>query len=150
MILSRIEHIILDDFPLTLVPVIRFLISQHQHLCSKVAGNYYHTGLNVHYQIIEQINLDLTHYWQSHSKIFSLFVVLEGEEIIDINDKSDLTPASPYNSQRDLFLYTGHAQTRIRLKKNNVLILSPEDAYRFHYIPNIKIKKVSFQIPLFL
>ncbi len=136
MILTRFDRIVLDDLPVNIAEALE-----------RVLNDYNYLEDNPDYILINNFYEDENIYWQSHSACIYCYIILSGQEIITINDISDLDEVKKYDSKSDSALYRGKEQVRIRLKKDNIVVLYPEDAYKFHYIPGVPCRKVLVKIP---
>lgn len=140
MILTRTDRIIIDNFPEFLANPLEKLTWKNGLLKDLALAIYTEEKEEFTYLIEEYNHKDDTFSrWRSHRQ-YIYIIIISGEEIIDINDISELTIIHKYNTKTDQILYSGTSQTRIRLKENNIIILYPEDAYRIHYTPNSFIK----------
>ena len=148
MILTRTDRIIIDDLPQSLPSSLGDLTWNNDLLKDLVPDVYTVENEDFTY-LIEEYNHkdDALSHWRSHRQYIYIYIIVSGEEIIDINDISELRVIQKYNTKTDQILYSGSSQTRIRLKENNIMILYPEDAYRIHYDPNSFIKKCTIKIP---
>ncbi len=148
MILTRTDRIIIDDLPGCLAKVLGQLTWKNDLLKDLAPATYTIEKEDFTY-LIEEYNHkdDALSHWRSHRQYIYIYIIVSGEEIMEVNDISELRIIQKYNSKTDQILYTGSSQTRIRLRENNIVILYPEDAYRIHYNPNSCIKKCTIKIP---
>ena len=148
MILTRTDRIIIDDLPGCLAKVLGQLTWKNDLLKDLAPATYTIEKEDFTY-LIEEYNHkdDALSHWRSHRQYIYIYIIVSGEEIMEVNDISELRIIQKYNSKTDQILYTGSSQTRIRLRENNIVILYPEEAYRIHYNPNSFIKKCTIKIP---
>ena len=148
MILTRTDRIIIDDLPGCLAKVLGQLTWKNDLLKDLAPATYTIEKEDFTY-LIEEYNHkdDALSHWRSHRQYIYIYIIVSGEEIMEVNDISELRIIQKYNTQTDQILYTGSSQTRIRLRENNIVILYPEEAYRIHYNPNSFIKKCTIKIP---
>ena len=76
-------------------------------------------------------------FFESHKKYIDVQFILEGEEIIEVNNSNNLNVNYQYNELLDLIKYDDSASSVIKLKKGDVAIFYPEDAH----MPCLKIVK---------
>ncbi len=148
MILTRTDRIIIDDLPESLPRALRDL-TWKDGLLKDLAPAIYTVEKEKFTYLIEEYNHkdDALSHWRSHRQYIYIYIIISGEEIIEVNDISELTILQKYNAKTDQILYSGAPQTKIHLKENNIVILYPEDAYRIQYNLNSFIKKCTIKIP---
>lgn len=149
MILTRTDRIIVDNLPKELIQALNFFTWNSHILTESIPNTHTVKQESFSYFIEEYTHKDnISSHWRSHRQYIYVYIIISGEEIMDINDISELQVLQQYNSKSDQILYSGYSQTRIRLIEKNIVVLYPEDAYRIHYHPNSLIKKCVIKIPL--
>jgi len=69
-------------------------------------------------------------FFESHKQYIDVQFILEGEEIIEVANSSDLSIDMPYSDEMDLMKYTMTNNSSIlKLQKGDVAIFYPEDAH---------------------
>jgi len=69
-------------------------------------------------------------FFESHKQYIDVQFILEGEEIIEVANSSELSIDMPYSNEMDLMKYTMTNNSSIaKLKKGDVAIFYPEDAH---------------------
>lgn len=69
-------------------------------------------------------------FFESHRKYIDVQVVLEGEEVIELEDISRLTVSQPYLEERDVIKYADTpAASRLVLRAGDAAILYPVDGH---------------------
>ncbi len=86
--------------------------------------------------------------WESHKKYLDVHVILEGEEIVNISDNSQMNVTKEYDETGDYMLHSGIKQQSIHLKKGCFLVLYPNEVHQTAvYFDKINsISKVVFKI----
>jgi biofilm protein TabA len=86
--------------------------------------------------------------WESHKKYLDVHVILEGEEIVNISDSSQMNVTKEYDDTGDYMLHSGIKQQSIHLKKGSFLVLYPNEVHQTAiYVDKINsISKVVFKI----
>lgn len=148
MILSRYNRLVIDELPNNIASAIEFFNKNYISLKNEKKISY--PNDNLEYHIIRNFLEDDIIYWQSHRQYIYCYIILSGQEIIEVNDIADLEQLQDYHSKSDTILYRGMSQSRIRLKEDNIIIINPEDAYRFHYIPKFPCVKLLIKIPFII
>ncbi len=69
-------------------------------------------------------------FFESHKQYIDVQFILEGEEIIEVANSSELSIDMPYSNEMDLMKYTmTNNSSIVKLKKGDVAIFYPEDAH---------------------
>jgi len=69
-------------------------------------------------------------FFESHKQYIDVQFILEGEEIIEVANSSELSIDMPYSDKMDLMKYTmTNNSSIVKLKKGDVAIFYPEDAH---------------------
>ena len=69
-------------------------------------------------------------FFESHKQYIDVQFILEGEEIIEVANSSELSIDMPYSNEMDLIKYTmTNNSSIVKLKKGDVAIFYPEDAH---------------------
>jgi len=69
-------------------------------------------------------------FFESHKQYIDVQFILEGEEIIEVANSSELSIDMPYSKEMDLMKYTmTNNSSIVKLKKGDVAIFYPEDAH---------------------
>ena len=77
-------------------------------------------------------------FFESHKQYIDVQFILEGEEIIEVANSSELSIDIPYSNEMDLMKYNmTNNSSVIKLKKGDVSIFYPEDAH----MPCVKLNK---------
>lgn len=75
-------------------------------------------------------------FFESHKKYIDVQFILDGEEIIEVDNISNLNETFSYNDEMDLIKYNDSKfSSSIKLKKGDIAIFYPEDAH----MPCVKI-----------
>ena len=74
--------------------------------------------------------------WESHIKYLDVQVMLDGEEYIAVNNIKNMKKKSK-DQKNDIIFFIGDELFKIPLKKDDILILYPEDVH----MPGLKIRK---------
>ena len=77
--------------------------------------------------------------WESHIKYLDVQVMLDGEEYIAVNNIKNMKKKSK-DQKNDIIFFIGDELFKIPLKKDDILILYPEDVH----MPGLKIRKSIF------
>lgn len=77
--------------------------------------------------------------WESHIKYLDVQVMLDGEEYIAVNNIKNMKKKSE-DQKNDIIFFVGDELFKIPFKKNDILILYPEDVH----MPGLKIRKSIF------
>ncbi len=136
----------IDELPKNLAEGLEFLGDNYYSLMRTKTID--HPNDNLSYEILREFLNKESVYWHSHQQYIYCYFIISGEEIIEVNDVDELSVVRNYNKKTDTIIYNGIAQSRIRLKRNSIIILNPEDAYRFHYVPKQPCTKILIKIPL--
>lgn len=113
----------------------------------------YHRLKNYDLNVFEKIDLDENNFaleqtymskdkekcfFESHKQNIDVQFILEGEEIMEVDNINNLSETFPYNEKMDLIKYNNSKfSSSIKLKKGDVAIFFPEDAH----MPGIKVMK---------
>jgi len=68
--------------------------------------------------------------WEAHRKYIDVHIILEGEELVFINDIANMTISTSYNETEDVELFEGYEKHQVVLKKGNFLILYPNEVHK--------------------
>src|SRR5690606_4667173 len=66
--------------------------------------------------------------WEAHKKYLDLHLIIEGEEIVEITDISQMVPTSNY--VEDYQLFNGDCRNQIHLRKGDFLLLFPNEVHK--------------------
>ncbi len=146
MILTRYDRLMIDELPKNVAEGLDFLTDNYYSIMREKKIDY--PNKNLSYEILRDFLDDEQINFRSHREFIYCYFILSGEEIIEINDVDELDIFQEYNKKSDCLLYKGLAQSRIRLQRNSIIILYPEDAYRFHYVPKYPCTKFLIKIPI--
>lgn len=88
--------------------------------------------------------------WEAHQKYLDIHVIIEGQEIVNISDISNMDVSQKYNSEGDYSLFTGKKEQTIVLKERDFLILYPNEVHQTAVKLKNKtaVKKIVFKIKL--
>ncbi len=69
-------------------------------------------------------------FFESHRKYIDVQVIVEGEELMEVEDISRLTVSQAYNLERDFFKYADTATASVlRMRAGDIAIFFPEDGH---------------------
>lgn len=69
-------------------------------------------------------------FFESHRRYIDVQVIVEGEELMEVEDVSRLAIATPYNPDRDLLKYADTAVASVlRMRAGDVAVFFPEDGH---------------------
>jgi len=68
--------------------------------------------------------------WEAHRKYIDIHYILEGEEIVHVNDISNMEVSKLYNEGHDYELFNGEKKEELKLKKGSFLILYPNEVHK--------------------
>jgi len=79
-------------------------------------------------------------FFESHKQYIDVQCIVEGEEMIELENSANLKSNFPYNQEKDLIKYdTPINSSSLKLQKGDVAIFFPDDAH----MPCIKVDKES-------
>ncbi len=112
---------------------------EHQRLLNLNAGAFKQEKLEGSSFALEQVYISKDRkecFFESHKQYIDVQFILEGEEIIEVINSSDLHIDLAYDEDKDVIKYkdTSNA-SQIKLKKGDVAVFFPEDAH----MPCLKI-----------
>ena len=107
-------------------------------------------GMRAEVQEYETMPADTCRF-ESHRKYFDIQYVASGEECMGYIRQSDLTPAEPYDAERDLAFYE-EPQTagRVHLRAGDFAIVSPDDGHKPRCIGDAPclVRKIVVKVPV--
>lgn len=68
--------------------------------------------------------------WEAHEVYDDVHCVLEGEELVQISSRTQMTAKDSYNSEGDYQFFDGEAQSHLVLKLGLVLICGKDDVHK--------------------
>lgn len=69
-------------------------------------------------------------FFESHRKYIDVQVIVEGEELMEVEDVSRLVVSDPYNPERDLIKYADTATASVlRMRAGDVAVYFPTDGH---------------------
>lgn len=69
-------------------------------------------------------------FFESHRKYIDVQVIVEGEELMEVEDVSRLVVSDPYNPERDLIKYADTATASVlRMRAGDVAVYFPADGH---------------------
>lgn len=88
--------------------------------------------------------------WESHKKYLDVHVILEGEEIINVSEISQMEISKPYVADSDYMLFNGIKEQSIHLTKGSFLVLYPNEVHQTAVMIEHEsaVKKVVFKLML--
>ncbi len=75
--------------------------------------------------------------FEGHRHYIEMHYYLDGQEKVDVADKSKLQASTPYSNKTDKEYFSGTGQT-LELYKGQVIIFCNDKAYRFHGDNHVK------------
>ena len=107
-------------------------------------------GMRAEVQEYETVPADTCRF-ESHRKYFDIQYVASGEECMGYIKRSELTPAEPYDEERDLAFYE-EPQTsgRVHLRTGDFAIVSPDDGHKPRCIGDAVclVRKIVVKVPV--
>lgn len=83
--------------------------------------------------VIEQVfqaRLRPEGFFESHRKYIDVQLIVEGEELMEVDDVSRLTVSDPFNPERDLIKYRDTATASVlKMRVGDVAVFFPEDGH---------------------
>ncbi|OAV44299.1 YhcH/YjgK/YiaL family protein [Lewinella sp. 4G2] len=82
--------------------------------------------------------------WEAHRKYVDVHLILEGEEMVFVNDIQSMKSSKPYVNADDYELFVGEAKDEVVLRKGMFLVLYPNEVHKtsvHHAKPN-QVSKV--------
>lgn len=147
MILTRLDRMITDDYTSDVAEALEYFCAHKTSIINQDPDSYI-VNEQITYTIhSSEPKTNILSKWESRT-CKTVHIILEGEEIMDISDIDDLTSLQNHRISPHIQYYEGFAQTRVQLRKHNIIILFPEDAYRESHNPSQKIKKCIFYIKI--
>lgn len=88
--------------------------------------------------------------FENHKKYIDIHLMIEGSEIIGLNEESNLDRITDYAPAEDFELFTGKPNGEVTLQRGEFLLLFPGEIHVTggHIGEKTKIKKVVYKIPL--
>ncbi|MBC7915279.1 MAG: YhcH/YjgK/YiaL family protein [Pyrinomonadaceae bacterium] len=86
--------------------------------------------------------------WEAHRKYLDIHVILEGEELVEIGDISNMEPTKEYED--DYQLFKGNKEHSLRLLPGKFLILFPNEVHKTGVKTKhcVGVKKIVFKLLL--
>jgi len=115
--------------------------------------NSHPTKLNPPFKAIpleyETSSLDFSKF-ENHKKYIDIHLMVNGSEIIGINEESNLDKLTEYHEENDFQLFTGKPKEKITLHQGEFILLFPGEIHVTggQIDKKTKIKKMVFKIPL--
>jgi len=133
----------------------RYLINDH---FEKFKENFRNsnslpTKLNLPFKAIpleyETGSLDFSKF-ENHEKYIDIHLMIDGNEIIGLNEESNLDYLTEYNVENDFQLFTGEAKEEIALHQGEFLLLFPGEIHVTggRFVENEIVKKIVYKIPV--
>lgn len=91
-------------------------------------------------------------FFESHRTYIDVQVIVEGEELMEVEDISRLVVSAPYNPERDLIKYADAAAASVlRMRTGDVAIFYPEDGHMpsLHWRGTGLVRKTVVKVPVF-
>ena len=105
MILTRTDRIIVDNLPKELIQALNFFTWNSHILTESIPNTHTVEQESFSYFIEEYTHKDnISSHWRSHRQYIYVYIIISGEEIMDINDISELQVLQQYNSKSDQIL----------------------------------------------
>lgn len=88
--------------------------------------------------------------FENHKKYIDMHVMVDGSEIIGLNEEINLINLTEYDVDNDFQLFTGIAKEEIALHQGEFLILFPGEIHVTggRLTEEMKIKKIVYKIPM--
>jgi len=88
--------------------------------------------------------------WEAHKKHLDIHVIIEGQELVNVADISAMKQTMDFDYVNDYQLFEGDKQQTVMLKKDDVLILYPNECHQtsVKVQETTLVKKVVFKIKL--
>jgi biofilm protein TabA len=90
-------------------------------------------------------------FFESHRKYIDVQVIVDGEELMEVEDVSRLTATHSYNAERDLIKYADCATASLlRMRKGDAAIFFPEDGHMpsLHWRGVGLVRKTVVKVPV--
>lgn len=90
-------------------------------------------------------------FFESHRKYIDVQVIVEGEELMEVEDVSRLVVSDPYNSERDLIKYADTANASVlRMRAGDVAVYFPADGHMpsLHWRGTGLVRKTVVKVPV--
>ncbi len=125
-----------------------------QRLNALAAGTSHRHELTGGAFAMEQAYLTRTRpgsFFETHRKYIDLQVMIEGEEWMEVEDRSRLSITEPYSAERDVVIYADPATaSRVRLRPGDAALYFPDDGHMgcLQVAAPVLVRKVVVKIPV--
>ncbi len=94
-------------------------------------------------------SLDLSKF-ENHKKYIDIHLMVEGSEIIGLNEESNLNKLTEYHQENDFQLFSGVAKEEIVLHQGEFLLLFPDEIHATGGMltEEVKVKKIVYKVPI--
>ena len=88
--------------------------------------------------------------WEAHKEYLDIHFILEGEEVINISDISNMRKTMEFDNENDYQLFEGNKDHCVYLKKGDFLVLYPNECHQtaVQLDDVCFVKKIVFKIKL--
>ena len=89
-------------------------------------------------------------FFETHRKYIDVQAVLDGEESMEIADRTRLTVDVPYDAERDLVKYRDYADTSVlRARNGEIMVFFPVDGHMSHAVTKpVLVRKSVVKVPV--
>ncbi|MGL4388510.1 MAG: YhcH/YjgK/YiaL family protein [Brevinema sp.] len=120
----NIEHFNNGNFKNTLT----FLLKNKDEMFAKPVGKY--QVCEEFFYIIQEYESKEYASWEAHEKYIDIQILISGEEMILLADRSHLKATTAYDSEKDWIEFEGEARTSSIFSTGDVGIFFPRDAHK--------------------
>lgn len=88
--------------------------------------------------------------FENHKKYIDIHLMVDGCEIIGLNQESNLDKITEYHEENDFQLFTGKPKEKIILHQGEFLLLFPGEIHVTggRFVENGNVKKIVYKIPV--
>ncbi|MGL4393806.1 MAG: YhcH/YjgK/YiaL family protein [Brevinema sp.] len=126
MIITKSHRLIVDDYPSNIEAAFIFYFAHRSQLLKDPVGTYKNEN-GLEYRIINEINDDSAR-WRSYRNAVQLYIILSGEFFLE---SADIDTMKKKSSEKKTIFYEGQKENRVKLEKDSILVVYPEEAHRF-------------------
>ncbi|MGL4560995.1 MAG: YhcH/YjgK/YiaL family protein [Brevinema sp.] len=125
MIITKLERLIVDDYPRNIEKALIFFCSNKIKIAQSLES-FYHDEQGVDYLIFNQIP-DKKYLWHSYRNVIQIYIIISGELFLEFADVDTMISDKQEDS---MIFYQGIKEGRIKLSANSIAILFPEEVHR--------------------
>lgn len=140
MVQTTIKHLRAKDYTGNLQKAVSYFLEHKDIIFSQEVGKYEVDPL-FFYSVQEYISKDDA-LWEAHEKYIDIQIILKGEEIMEIAERSTLKQIGSYDPVKDFIGFEGTAKSILEMNGGDLTIFYPEDAHK----PGLKSKKGNMPI----